>query len=268
MTDIGYWHDPFFWICAVIALLVVGISKGGFGGGLGVIAVPLISMVMPAPMAAALMLPLLCCMDLMGLWHFRGKWHWPAVRILVPAAIVGIMIGSFGFEYLAEIHIRLMVGLIAIIFSGRYFWQLSKPYIKGINKETSPQQTRHAGPVSGWFWGIAAGFTSFFAHAGGPPLNVYLLRQGFDKSVYQATSIVFFTCINYIKLIPYILTNQFTQTSLSLSVSLLPIALIGIIAGIWLHKRMSARLFYFLCYIFLMITGLKLIMDWILAHVA
>ena len=36
--------DPIFWIYAIIAVTLVGISKGGFGGGLGVVGVPLLAM--------------------------------------------------------------------------------------------------------------------------------------------------------------------------------------------------------------------------------
>jgi hypothetical protein len=66
--------DPWFYAVAVPAVLLYGISKGGFGGGLGVIAVPLMALVISPVQAAAILLPVLCAMDIVALWKFRGKW--------------------------------------------------------------------------------------------------------------------------------------------------------------------------------------------------
>jgi uncharacterized membrane protein YfcA len=78
--------DPLFYLLAVPAVLLAGISKGGFGGGLGILAVPLMSLAVAPPQAAAVMLPILCVMDLMGVWAYRGKWDRANMAILVPAA--------------------------------------------------------------------------------------------------------------------------------------------------------------------------------------
>jgi hypothetical protein len=63
-----------FYPVAVFAILLTGIAKGGFGGGSGGVAVPLMSIYIAPPEAAAIMLPILCAMDLFGVHAYRGLW--------------------------------------------------------------------------------------------------------------------------------------------------------------------------------------------------
>jgi len=113
--------DPWFYAVAVPAVLLYGISKGGFGGGLGVIAVPLMALVISPVQAAAILLPVLCAMDIVALWKFRGKWIWSELRILLPASLLGILIGTLLFGYMSASVVRLIVGVVAVSFT-MHFW--------------------------------------------------------------------------------------------------------------------------------------------------
>lgn len=244
-------EDPLFYLAAVPALLIMGISKGGFGGGLGVVAVPLLALTISPVQAAAIMLPILCVMDLFGLWSFRGKWDRTNTKIIISGAVVGIAIGTASFRYLDEHMIKLLLSAVALGFSGNYWLRRRN----GERPAMAPSYLR------GGFWSLLAGFTSFAAHAGGAPLNVYLLPLKLHKTVFQATTVIFFTVINYVKLVPYAWLGQLSFANLSTSLAVLPIALVGIVSGIWLHSRVPQELFYKLCYGFLFLTGLKLLYD-------
>lgn len=241
--------DPFFYLTAIPAVLIAGISKGGFGGGLGVVAVPLISLFISPTQAAAIMLPILCFMDLFGSWSYRKNWSAANLKILLPAAILGIGIGTVTFQFLNDSFILLILGTIAIAFTLNYWFG------KKVIEPSLPK------PSSGGFWGMVAGFTSFVAHAGGPPLSVVLLPQRLNKTVFVGTTVIFFTVVNYIKLIPYTWLGQFQYENLMSSLVLLPCAFIGIKLGIWLHSRVNEVLFYRACFILLFLTGLKLTYD-------
>ena len=89
--------DPLFYALAIPAILLTGISKSGFGGAMGGLAVPLMSLVIPPDAAAGIMLPILCAMDVIGLWRFAGSFDWPNLRIILPGAIVGIALGTLCF---------------------------------------------------------------------------------------------------------------------------------------------------------------------------
>lgn len=249
--------DLFFYAVALPAILIAGISKGGFGGGLGVVAVPLIAFAVPIQVAAALMLPILCAMDFIGIWAYRHKWSKQHLWVLLPAAILGIILGTFTFEYFSEAWIRLILGLISVTFSLKFFKHKFFP------TEKSRLKDQHKpGKVFGYVWGSIAGFTSFVAHAGGPPINAYLLPQKLDKTLYQATTVFFFTVVNLVKLVPYSLIGQFDGSVLLTCLVLLPAAPIGMYLGMKLHHNVSDEIFYQLCYTFLLITGFKLIYDW------
>lgn len=241
--------DPWFYAAAVVAVLITGTSKGGLGGGLGVMAVPILALVIPPVQAAAVMLPILCFMDILSVWHYRGRWDGRHLRVLLPAAVVGIALAAFTFRYIDERFIKLMVALIAILFTLDFWF---RPRLSG---------GRGPDAVSGGFWGALAGFTSFVAHAGGPPVNVYLLSRRLDKTVYVGTSVVFFIVVNYVKLIPYAWLGQFHAGNLLTSLVLLPLGALGIALGVWLHSRIPVRMFYQVCYALLFVTGLKLAWD-------
>ncbi len=244
--------DPLFYFAAVPAVLIVGISKGGMGGGLGILAVPLMSLVIPPFQAAAIMLPILCVMDLFGLHGFRGHYHSRNLRILLPAALLGIVIGTLSFQYLTEHHIKLLTGLIATGFTLNYGFRRYRQI---------PERTRTASPFSGCFWGTLAGFTSFSVHAGGPPLNIFLLPQRLDKTLFVGTTVIFFAVVNYVKLLPYGWLGLLDYRNLSTSLALMALAPIGVRMGMYLHHRISEVWFYLLCYSLLFVTGLKLISE-------
>jgi uncharacterized protein len=242
--------DWSFYAVAIPAILIAGISKGGFGAGLGVVTVPLMALAISPVQAAAIMLPLLCVMDWVGVWAYRGVWDKANLKIVLPAGIIGIIIGALSFGLLNDNWIRVLLGVIAIAFV------LNAWLRRSADKPSTSASLSH-----GSFWGAMSGYTSFVAHAGGPPLGVYLLPQRLEKRLFVGTTVIFFTIINAVKLIPYFWLGLFDARNLSTSLVLAPLAPIGIMLGVWLVKRVNPRVFYALCYAFLFITGCKLLYD-------
>ena len=243
--------DPWFYAAAVPGVLITGISKGGFGGGLGVLAVPMMALVIDPILAAAIMLPILCVMDIIGAVAYRRSIDWANLRILVPAAIIGIGIGTASFRYLDASAIRILVGVVAVGFAADYW----------LRRRSATEEPSSRDPIKGGFWGSVAGFTSFLAHAGGAPASVYLLPQRLNRTLFVGTTVYFFIIVNYVKLIPYAWLGQLSVANLSTTAVLLPLAPVGMVMGIWLHKRVSDGLFYRICYILLAATGVKLLWD-------
>lgn len=246
--------EPFFYAVAIPAVLLVGISKGGFGGGVGLLGVPMIALAIPLVQAAAILLPILCVMDLFAIRAYRGQYSERNLRILLPAAIAGIGAGSFAFGALDEGLIRALVGCVALAFAAQYWVGL----LKRRGQEADP---RVPGMASGIFWGTAAGFTSTVAHAGGPPISVYLLPQRMPRTVFVGTTVLLFTALNYLKLGPYALLGQLHFDNLATSLALAPLAPLGIALGRWLHHRINEALFYRISYGLLVIVGSKLVWD-------
>jgi len=244
--------DPYFYLAAIPAVLAYGIAKGGFASGFGVVAVPLMALVVSPLQAAAILLPILCVMDLVALWAYRGKWIWPELKLIIPASLIGIAAGTMLFSQLSPAIIRLLLGTIAITFTALNWIQK--------RRENSRAQ-ENFGPGVAIVAAAASGFTSFVAHAGGPPLGMYLLRRGLNRTAFVATTAIFFTVVNYVKLVPYTWLGQFDGTNLMTSLALSPLAPIGIGMGVWLHNRVSDRIFFKIAYASLLVVGIKLMWD-------
>jgi uncharacterized membrane protein YfcA len=246
--------EPLFYLIAVPVVLVVGIGKGGFGGDVGVIAVPAMSFAVPLPQAAAILLPILCVMDVFAVAAYRSHYSRSNLRRLLPAALVGIGAGALAFGALDERWLRVVVGLLAVTFAVR--WIVGVARLRGRAPAARP-----AGLWSGAFWGAAAGFSSTLAHAGGPPASVYLLPQRLHPTLFVGTTVILFTAINYTKLLPYAWLGQLRPENLATSLVLLPLAPIGVMLGRWLHDRVDEVLFYRIVYGLLLIAGLKLVSE-------
>jgi uncharacterized protein len=242
--------DPFFFAVAIPAVLVMGVSKGGFGSGLGIIATPLVALAVPTPQAAAIMLPILLVMDATGLLAYRGTFHRANLGLLLAGGVAGIALGALTFRYFSEAMIRVVLGAMALAFVAHRLRMggTGAPAVTGSR-------------AKGFFWSTLSGLASTIAHAGGPPLSVYLLPQKLDKAVLVGTTVVFFAVINAVKLVPYVWLGLFDARNLATSLVLAPLAPVGIGLGVWLMRRMSQELFYRVAYAMLALVGMKLLWD-------
>jgi uncharacterized protein len=241
--------DPWFYLTAIIAVLIVGIAKGGLAGGIGIIGVPLMALTIGPVQAAAIMLPILMLMDVLALRVYWRQWDNRNLLIIIPGAILGTILGLLTFKYLTPDHLRLLIGVIAVGYALNWFLSLG------------PKAARSASRVRGTFWSTLSGFTSFSVHAGGPPIHVYLLPQQLGKTRFQATTVAFFFLVNWFKLGPYAWLGLLDWSNLGMSLLLAPLAPVGIFLGSWLHRRIDERMFVMVVYVSLLGIGLKLIYD-------
>ena len=245
------WHpvaDPWFWAVAVPAVLLTGISKGGIGGGAGGVAAPLMALIIPPAQAAAIMLVILCLMDLAAFRAYLWRWDRAILRVIVPAGLCGCVLGAIAFRHMKDDWMRIMIGSIAL---GYLFYSILP------RKHLAAKPSARAG----WFWGAVSGFTSFVTHSGGPPLMVYLLPQRLDKTTFIATSLVFFATMNWAKIGPYVWLGIFDGRNFATSLLLVPPGIAGIYLGVWVQKHMKPLWFYRVVYLLLFLTGTKLLYD-------
>ena len=237
--------DPLFWALATVGVLLTGISKSGFAGGAGVVAVPLLALIMPLPQAAALMLPVLIVMDAKTVHFYFRHAHWPSLRALLPAAAVGIGLGAYGMGRLSEHSLQLALALLCLLFG---LWAPLSRWFAALKG-------------AGWLWGLVAGTSSTLIHAGGPPLNIYLLGRALPKLQWLATASIFFALLNLAKVLPYGLLGQWHQDTLVLSCLLLPIALVGVWAGTRIQQSISDQQFMNFCRVLLLLSGSLLLLK-------
>ena len=235
-------------VVIALAVLITGISKSGFAGAIGGITVPLMSLVVSPAFAAALLLPILIIADVLSLRQWWGQHSRAHLMLLLPAAVVGIVLGYISFGSLDEAGLRLLLGIITLLFALNMLFKVV-------------DQSHFTSSAAGRVLGALSGFTSFIAHAGGPPLNMYLLPQHLPKQQYLATAVVFFAAVNLLKLPPYILLGQLNTALLGYALLSLPLVWLGVKLGIVLQHRISERLLYSIVSYSMFLLGIKLIFD-------
>ncbi len=246
-------HYPaLFWITACIAVLLFGISKAGFAAGVGVLATPLVSVTVGVAEAAAILLPLLIITDMLSLFYYRRDFDRRSIKVLIPGGLVGIFLGGLFFQFLRERDdlMRLGIGGLALGFVA---FQAVRKMIAGSIQKRRPHV------AEGVVMGAAAGFTSTIAHAGGPPIAIYLLPQQLQKHIYVGTNAVFFAITNAIKLIPYAMLGLLRPGNLATIAILAPLTYIGVRLGVYLNRRVNEVLFMRLVYVLLFLSGLQLL---------
>lgn len=244
-----------FYYAAIPAVILVGLTKGGMGGALALLGVPILTFVVDPATAAAIMLPILVVMDGVALWSWRHATHWPTILHLLPGALIGTVLGWYTFSAVPFDLTRLLVGLVTVIFAGKYFYDRWKP---GDKIEKPPAGQR---PVAGTFWGAITGYTSFISHSGGPPYQIYTLPIRLDPKSYTGASVRFFALINVIKLFPYWQLGELKAPNLLASASLLPFAVVATMLGAQVIKHMRMDVFYPFMYGMAFFAGLKLVLD-------
>lgn len=243
--------DPVFIVAACISVFVLGLAKGGFAG-LGALATPIFALVISPVQAAAIMLPILIVQDIVSVWVFRHSWNRRIVKIMLPGALVGVLIGWAFAAALPVMAVMAVLGVISTLFG---FWRL---WIERGGRIVAPSDS----PAwVGTLFGVAAGFTSQIAHAGGPPFQMWVMPKKLPHTEFTGTVAVLFAIINWAKLPAYLALGQFTRENLLASAALLPLAIVATLAGVWLIRRMETGRFYTLVYLLMILLGIKLILD-------
>ena len=240
------WH---FYAIAIPAVLLLGLSKSGFGAGFGSLAVPMMALVITVPQAAAILMPVLLVMDLLGIAAFRHDFDKQLLKFLLPCGLLGIVIGALLFKFLQPQIVAGIVGAFTLLFLAQRLLFPPKA---------------NAGPPPRWLGVLlttTSGFTSFIAHAGGPPISAYAIPLKLKPLVFTATMAYFFFIINLAKWVPYAWLGLLDMRNFATSLALLPFAPIGVWVGVRIARHIQPTLFYRLVYTGMFLTGSKLVWD-------
>ena len=239
-----------FYLVAIPAVILFGLSKGGFSG-LGTLGVPMLSLVASPVRAAAIVLPILLVQDWLSVWAFRRDFSSRNLIILIPSSMIGVGVGWLLAARVSDDAVRLAIGVISIAF---VLYML-------IRDRLGRALVEKPGVPSGILWGSLSGFTSFVSHSGAPPFQVYVMPQYLKPPVFAGTATMFFAAVNLLKVPPYFLLGQFNRDNLFVSAGLIPVAILSTFAGVWLTRRVSADRFYVVILALTFLIGVKLTYD-------
>jgi uncharacterized membrane protein YfcA len=242
-----------FYAVAIPAVLLLGVSKSGFGAGFGSLAVPIMALAVPVPEAAAILMPLLLLMDIISIAAYRRDFNRSLLRFLLPFGVLGIVVGALLFRVLSANTVAGIVGVATLLFLAQRLMFPPRP--------DTPPPSRGAGALLT----VAAGFTSFISHAGGPPLNAYMIPLRMKPVVFSATAAYFFFVVNLSKWIPYAWLGLLDLRNMATALALVPVAPVGVWLGVHIARRIGAAWFYRLLYLGMLLTGVKLVWDGFLA---
>jgi hypothetical protein len=241
---------PLAWVLAPLATTLIAGLKGAFGGGFALLGIPLLALAMDPVEAGAMLAPLFIAMDLVALRYWKpGTWSKPDPAVLLPGLAAGVAIGTAVVAFAPRDWVALAMAAVTLLFAAKYF-------IGGGEVRPRPRQ-----PLRGVLAGTASGITTMLAHAGGPPLAIYLLPLGLPKGVYAGTTSVYFTVANLLKVGPWLLAAPPTSGTWWLMAACLPFVVLGVWGGWRLHQRLDQQRLYRWCHVLLVATGLKLLWD-------
>jgi uncharacterized protein len=250
-ADLSLPSDPVFYIIATLAVILVGLAKGGFVG-MGAACMPILTLVIDPVRGAAILLPILLVQDVVGVWSFRKTWDRSLIKVMLPGALAGIALGWWFAASVDVGTVQGLVGVIAILFGANRLLDQNGLALK--LSGTLPDWL-------GYLFGAISGFTSQVAHAGGPPFQLWAIPRKYDREMFAGTSAIFFAVVNWAKVPAYAGLGQFTRDNLTLSVLLLPVAIASTFAGVALVRRVPVTRFYTIIYVLMILVGLKLVQE-------
>jgi uncharacterized protein len=239
--------DPIFYLAAIVAVTFLGLAKGGFAG-VGLVATPLLSLVVPPVQAAAIVLPILLVQDAISVWVYRHDWDGWNLKVMLPGSVFGVGAAWALAAHVSDAQVRLAVGLIAVSFVLGY-WFLPQP----------KKERGRPNALLGAFWGGASAFTSALSHAGGPPFQIFVLPQRLSKLRFVGTATIFFAIVNCMKLVPFFALGQFSTANIKTSLVLIPLAAATNVLGVWLVRITPTEWFYRIAYTLVFLISLALI---------
>ncbi len=219
--------DTIQWVAALVAALLVGLSKTGING-LGLLCVVIFASLFPsAKQASGLVLPLLLVGDAYAVVVYRRHAQWRLLWRLFPWTAAGVVAGFWALGRMSDSQARTVIGALVAGLVGYQLWQRWR----GSHREQS-----EAAPAT-WLApaiGMLAGFTTLVANAAGPLMALYLLAMRLPKYEFVGTGAVFFLVLNWFK-VPFMAgLGLITFESLRFNLLLAP----AVVVGAWAGKRL------------------------------
>lgn len=225
--------DGWMLLLALFGALCIGLSKSGLAGT-ATLNVVIMAKIFGAKPSVGIVLPMLIVADLMGFLINRKGGSWKQILPMVPAAVVGVIIGWFMLDHVDNSTARIVIGWLILSL-------LAFNVVLHRRREQLLELTRHR--TFTWGMGFVSGVSTMLANAAGPVMTVYLLAQRLEKKEHLGVFCRFFLFINLFKLPFSGSLGLVTEKSLMTNAVLLPGVIAGILLGWQILKRIQQNAF-------------------------
>ena len=220
--------DWFSWVLAGLAIFVLGVSKSGLKG-ISILIVTLMAVVFGGKASTGIIVPLLLVGDTFAVIYYNRHTQWRYLKQLLPAMMLGVVIGTWVGQDLPEQRFKQMMAIIILgTVIMMYWWDR--------------QKTKKV-PDHWWFavlMGLMAGFTTMIGNLAGTFTNLFFLAMRLPKNHFIGTAAWLFFIINLFKLPFHIFAwETITWETLKLDLRLVPFVLLGLLIGIRLIRNIK-----------------------------
>ena len=221
------------WLALGVCAFMVGATKTGVPG-LGIMNVLLLAMCFQAKASTGILLPLLAFADLFAVAWYRRHARWGHVLRLLPWSLCGVALGSVVVRFVSDLYLKPLIGVIVLAMLAITFWREWKPSAD-LRIPTSWQFA--AG------MGLTAGLSTQLANAAGPVMLIYLLAMRLPKHEFIGTGAWYFLIVNWLKMPLFIAEGRITFDSLKSDLLVLPLVVLGAMAGIIILQKLPQKAF-------------------------
>jgi len=243
---------PLQWTLAVAGALGMGISKAGFPG-MSLVHVVVFALVFGARNSTGIILPMLIAADVLAVRAFQQHARWIYIRRMLPASVVGIVIGFALMGRLNDAAFSPLIGVIVLVLTALQVGRMARPDLLA--------DVPHSHAFA-WAMGLLAGITTMLANAAGPVVTLYALSVSLPKFELVGTIAWFFFIVNLVK-VPFSVWLGLIRTdTLTLNLILVPAVFVGVALGRWLTQKVPQRLFDGLLLAFAVVAALRVVGIW------
>ena len=237
------------WITVLVLAVIffATVIRSAFGFGEALIAVPLLALVLPVEIAAPLAVLVSITVAVVIIAQDWQKIHVRSASWLVLSTLVGIPFGLWVLTTVSEAVVKIMLGVIIIIFSA-YCLASRAPFELKNDKLA-------------WLFGFLAGVLGGAYGMNGPPLVIYGTLRRWSPEHFRATLQGYFLPASLIGMAGYWLAGLWVAEVTNYFLVSLPAALVAIFVGRIIHHRLKDRRFLVYVHVGLIAVGATLLVQ-------
>jgi len=233
-----------------IIVLLANILESITGFGATVAELPFVSALVGIKTAVVALCMVSLTLAIFVVIRFHKQIDRKAYLNIVGFAILGMPIGMLAFSFLPERALKIGLGIFIILAAVRGFYVLlsKKQDRKPINNAVLRVLLFIGGIVHGAF------------ASGGPFLVIYAGEKIKEKGSFRATMCSVWATLNSVLLIKYIITGDFiVKNVMPVYLLAIPFLAVGVAIGMFLHKKVSQRVFSIIVYCILLAAGVTML---------